>query len=97
MTMSQKRKEQILMAIARELDRQTTSARPDAGELSTPKEENRYLVTGEIDIVALAAAVDQALDAGEPDPATASASPKGAYLRVDEGKKPDELNASNDE
>ena len=83
--MSEERKQQILEAINRELEVQG----------------------GRIDPLSLAAAIDQALGADtledEQRPAnTAGAaapgsSPKGAYSRVDEGRTPDELNASNDD
>lgn len=62
---------------------------------------------GRIDPLGLAAAIDAALGAdtleadGAPadtrGPPGAGASPKGAYARIDEGRTPDELNASNDD
>ena len=83
--MSEERKQQILDAINAELKTQGGTLNP----------------------LALAAAIDIALggdtlEAG-PNPANtnglpgAGSSPKGAYVRFDEGKTPEELNASNDE
>jgi hypothetical protein len=83
--MSEERKQQILDAIKTEL---ATSG-------------------GRMDPLALATAIDAALggdtlEAG-PSPANINgapapgSSPKGAYARSDEGKTPDELNASNDD
>ena len=62
---------------------------------------------GRIDPLALAAAIDDALGADtlEADsvaadtkgPPGAGSSPKGVYSRIDEGKTPADLNASNDD
>jgi|GEM_PF-3199040 len=62
---------------------------------------------GRVDPQALAAAIDDALgadtlEAGQRPADTrggalAGSSPKGAYAQVDEGRTPDELNASNDD
>jgi hypothetical protein len=49
---------------------------------------------GKIDPPALATVIDAALDAA---PAATGPSPEGAYAKADEGRTPDELNASNDE
>ena len=83
--MSEERRQQILSAITAELARQA----------------------GQLDTVALAAAIDRALGAdtlqADPHPADiagppgAGASPKGIYARVDEGRSPEQLNASNDD
>jgi len=91
--MSEERKQRILAAIIGELERQSA--------------DRERAPAGEIDAIALATAVDAALgadtlEAGANPANTAGAagagsSPKGAYLSFDEGKTPDELNASNDE
>ena len=54
---------------------------------------------GKIDPLALATAIDRALDAdtGARSVAGAPASPEGAYAGADEGRTPAELNASNDD
>ena len=64
-------------------------------------------INGEVDLTALAVAIDAALGADTLDPAPRAAdrsasrgtgsNPNGAYARTDEGKTPDQLNASNDD
>jgi hypothetical protein len=104
---SEERKEQILDALVAELKRQAGEARAAAPSLSDGGGARRYRVNGEVDAIALATAIDAALggDALEADPAPvrtapatgAGSSPRGAYARADEGKTPEDLNASNDE
>jgi len=62
---------------------------------------------GQVDPLALATAIDAALGADTLEagrraadisgPPGAGASPKGAYARIDEGRTPGQLNASNDD
>lgn len=89
--MGEVRTERILAALAEELRRQAGGRAPEAGSMH---------FDGAINLVALAQAVDLALG-GDPNDATAGGAPgasaKGAYRRADEGKTPDELNASNDD
>jgi hypothetical protein len=70
---------------------------------------NTTLLTqgGNVDPLALASAIEAALGADTLEagrrpadtegPPGAGASPKGAYARVDEGRTPGQLNASNDD
>jgi hypothetical protein len=105
--MSEERKQQILTAMVAELERQATESGAPRPAPSTGDSARMVAVGNEIDVVALATAVDAALGADTleagPNPAdvngapTPGSSPKGAYVRFDEGKTPEELNASNDE
>lgn len=56
---------------------------------------------GRVDPLGLATAIDRALEADTRGaggkPADAASSPKGAYILADEGRTPEELNASNDD
>lgn len=54
---------------------------------------------GRVDPLGLATAIDRALDTSGAGgkPADAASSPKGAYILADEGRTPEELNASNDD
>ncbi|HTJ57956.1 MAG TPA: hypothetical protein VL418_10380 [Devosiaceae bacterium] len=103
--MSEERRQRILTALTRELDRQASADRSDtAGQGG----ERRFVLNGgALDLVALATAIDAALGADTLEaglnpantngPEGAGSSPKGAYSAADEGKRPDELDASNDE
>lgn len=106
--MSEERRQRILVALRSELDRQAGEERPGRPRLAD-RSDRSLSVVGEVDLVALATAIDAALGADARPAATtaagdlpggpqgAGASPKGAYATVDEGRTPDQLNASNDE
>ena len=103
--MSEERKQRILTALLAELD--TQSFETGKPQPAAQDNDHRYQIAGEIDVIALATAVDAALgadtlEAGH-NPANttggagAGSSPGGVEPRPDEGKRPEELNASNDE
>lgn len=103
--MSEERKQRILTALLAELDAQSSEA--GKPQPAAPGDDHRYRISGEIDVIALATAVDAALGADtleaghNPADTTggegAGSSPGGIEPRPDEGKRPEELNASNDE
>lgn len=105
--MSEERQETIAEALRNELARQAGDARPAAPRLAAGSAAQMAAITGEVDLTALAVAIDAALGADTLAPApravdpgmsgSAHSSPKGLYARADEGKTPDQLNASNDE
>jgi hypothetical protein len=107
--MTEERKQHILTALVEELERQAGEDRRGHPRLNDRGSERLVGVEGDIDLIALATAIDARLGgdalevegdpaaplpAGPPGP---GASPKGAYAKADEGKTPDQLNASNDE
>ena len=103
--MSEERKQRILTALLAELDAQ--SSETGKPQPAAQGDDHRYRISGEIDVIALATAVDAALGADtleaghNPADTTggegAGSSPGGIEPRPDEGKRPEELNASNDE
>jgi hypothetical protein len=105
--MSEERQETIVEALRNELRRQAEDARPAAPRLASGSAAQMTAINGEVDLTALAVAIDAALGADTLDPAPRAplgapqtgvkASPRGVYARADEGKTPDQLNASNDE
>jgi hypothetical protein len=83
--MTEERKQQILTALVEELERQAGEDRRGHPRLNDRGSDRLVGVEGD---------PSASLPAGPPGP---GASPKGAYAKADEGKTPDQLNASNDE
>jgi hypothetical protein len=105
--MSEERQETIVEALRNELRRQAAERRPAAPQIGPGSAAQMAAISGEVDLTALAVAIDAALGADTLDPIPqpagrslppgAGSSPKGAYAKADEGMTPDELDASNDE
>jgi hypothetical protein len=83
--MSQERRDTILEALLAELERQSGEARPNAPKLSGRFGDHAYAIDGQVDLLALATAIDGALGG---DALTARP--------VDEGRSPEDLTAEND-
>jgi hypothetical protein len=91
--MAGERRDQIMTGLRTALARQA-----DAAPAADPANDRFVVVSGRLDLVALADAVLAAL--GESAPAGSGPpgrSARGAYAAADEGMTPDELDASNDE
>ncbi len=103
--MSEERRQAILLALRDELARQSREKSAVPPRISGPITDRLVAVDGQIDLVALAMAVDAAqggdtLEAG-PAPADVAGPPgRGAspkHPAAEQGLTPDELDASNDE
>lgn len=84
--MSQGRRTIIVQAIVGELEQQAAARKSGAPRVSGRFRLHTVAVDGEIDIGALAGAIDAALDGTLPDPVT-----------IEEGRPPEELTAENDD
>jgi hypothetical protein len=102
--MSAERQQLILRALRDELTRQAGEESEMPPRISGAVTDRLVAVDGQIDLIALATAIDAALggdtleagpsEADTKGPRGAGSSPKGA---ADQGLTPDELDASNDE
>lgn len=84
--------------LIREALRAALAQQQSGAPVSDPDNDRFVAVNGWIDLAALADAVRAALGESAPaDDAPPGGSAEGAYARTDEGRTPDELDASNDE